>query len=152
MFTSYQSRFSSFFFGCFYLECAEICWYIEKCPFLVFFGETDRNFTEKYNVTPSWQRKCLWQMTGVRIVSCSSVDINMFQMTYKYNSISSADFGSFKFPWKKVQHSESGWCAHDLRNMFVVTSSYVLRHEGWSIFFKRWQPEERFLFGILLIR
>ena len=65
----------------------------------------------------------LWQMTGVRIVSCRSADFNMFQMTYKYNSVSSEDFGSLKFPWKKVQHSESGWYAHDLRYMFVVTSS-----------------------------
>ena len=66
---------------------------------------------------------CLWQMTGVRIVSCRSADFNMFQMTYKYNSVSSEDFGSLKFPWKKVQHSESGWYAHDLRYMVVVTSS-----------------------------
>ena len=65
----------------------------------------------------------LWQMTGVRIVSCRSADFNMFQMTYKYDSVSSEDFGSLKFPWKKVQHSESGWYAHDLRYMFVVTSS-----------------------------
>ena len=112
-----------YFFGCFYLECAEICWYIEKCPFLVFFGATDGNFMEKYSVTPSWQRTCLWQMTGVRILSCRSADFNMFQMTYKYNSVSSEDFRSLKFPWKKVQHSESGWYAHDLRYMFVVKSS-----------------------------
>ena len=62
-------------------------------------------------------------MTGVRIVSCRSADFNLFQMTYKYISVSSEDFGSLKFPWKKVQHSESGWYAHDLRYMFVVTSS-----------------------------
>ena len=37
-------------------------------------------------------------MTGVRIVSCRSADFNMFQMTYKYNSVSSEDFGSLKFP------------------------------------------------------
>ena len=65
----------------------------------------------------------VFQITGVRIVSCRSADFNMFQMTYKYNSVSSEDFGSLKFPWKKVQHSESGWYAHDLRYMFVVTSS-----------------------------
>ena len=112
-----------FFFGCFYLECAEICWYIQKCPFLVFFGAIDGNFIEKYSVTPSWQRTCLWQMTGVRIVSCRSADFNLFQMTYKYISVSSEDFGSLKFSWKKVQHSESGWYAHDLRYMFVVMSS-----------------------------
>ena len=47
----------------------------------------------------------------------------MFQMTYKYNSVSSEDFGLLKFPWKKVQHSASGWYAHDLRYMFVVTWS-----------------------------
>ena len=75
------------------------------------------------NITPSWQRTCLWQMTGVRIVSCRSADFNMFQMTYKYNSVSSEDIGPLKFPWKKVQHSESGWYAHDLRYMFVFTSS-----------------------------
>ena len=113
----------SFFFGCFYLECAEICWYAEKCPFLVFFGTNNGNFIEKYSVTPSWRRACLWQMTGLRIVSCRSADFNMFQMTYKYNSVSSEDFRSLKFPWKKVQHSKSGWYAHDLRYMFVVTSS-----------------------------
>ena len=96
---------------------------LTECPFLVFFGATDGNFMEKYNVTPSWQRTCLWQMTGVRIVSRRSADFNMFPMTYKYNSVSSEDFGLLKFPWKKVQHSESGWYAHDLRYMFVVTSS-----------------------------
>ena len=37
-------------------------------------------------------------MTGVRIVSCRSADFNMFQMTYKYNSVSSEDFRSLKFP------------------------------------------------------
>ena len=87
MFTSVQSKFSSFFSGRFYLECVEICWYVKKCPFLVFFGTTDGNFTEKYSVTPSWQRTCLWQMTGVRIVSCRSADFNMFQMTYKYRGL-----------------------------------------------------------------
>ena len=50
----------------------------EKYPFLVFFGATDGNFTEKYSVTPSWQRTCLWQMTGVRIVSCTLAEFNMF--------------------------------------------------------------------------
>ena len=66
------------------------------------------------------------------------------------NSVSSEDLGSLKFLWKKVQHSESGWYAHDLRYMFVVTSS----SPPWRLinFFKRWQPEARFLFGILLIR
>ena len=62
-------------------------------------------------------------MTCVRIVSCRSADFNMFQMTYTYNSVSSKDFWLLKFPWKKVQHSESGWYAHDLRYMFVVTLS-----------------------------
>ena len=124
MFTSVQSGFSSFYFSVvFTSECAEICWHYEKYQFLVFFGATDRNFREKYSVTPSWQRTCLWQMTGVRIVSCRSADFNMFQMTYKYNSVSSEDFGLLKFPWKKVQHSESGWYAHDLRYIFVLTSS-----------------------------
>ena len=110
----------------------------EKYPFLVFFEATDGNFTEKYSVTPSWERTCLWQMTSVRIVSCRSADFNMFQMTYKYNSVSSEDFGSLKFPWKKVQHSESGWYAHDLRYMFVVTSS----SPPWRLinfFFLRWR-------------
>ena len=151
MFTSAQLRFSSFIFCCFYLEFAEICWCTQKCSSLVFFGAIDGNFMKKYSVTPWWQRTCLWQMTGVRIVSCRSADFNMFQMTYKYNSVSSEDFRSLKFPWKKVQHSESGWYAHDLRYMFVVTSS----SPPWRLincFFKRWQPEARFLFGILLIR
>ena len=86
----------------------------QKCPFLVFFGATDGNFMEKYSVTPSWQRTCLWQMTGVTILSCRSADFNMFQMTYKYISVSSEDFGLLKFPWKKVRHSESGWYADNL--------------------------------------
>ena len=50
----------------------------EKYPFLVFFEATDGNFTEKYSVTPSWERTCLWQMTSVRIVSCRSADFNIF--------------------------------------------------------------------------
>ena len=114
---------SLFLFGWFYLECSENCWYIEKCPFLVFFGATDRKFMEKYSVRLSWQGTCLWQMTGVRIVSYRSADFNMFKMTYEYNSVYSEDFGLLKFPWKKGQHSESGWYAHDLRYMFKVTSS-----------------------------
>ena len=115
------------FFFCFcflfLLQKAEICWHIWKISISRFLWATDGNFSEKYSVTPSWQRTCLWQMTGVRIVLCRSLDFDMFQMTYKYNSVSSEDFGSLKFPWKKVQHSESGWYAHDLRYMFVVTSS-----------------------------
>ena len=78
VFTSVQLRFSSFFVSCFYLDWAEICWYIENRPFLVFFGATDRNFMEKYSVRLSWQGTCLWQMTGVRIVSYRSADFNMF--------------------------------------------------------------------------
>ena len=95
---------------------------LTECPFLVFFGATDGNFMEKYNVTPSWQRTSSWQKTGVGIVSCRSADFNIFYMTYKNNSVSSEDFGLLKFPWKKAQHSESRY-ANDLRHMFVVTSS-----------------------------
>ena len=86
---------------------------------------------EKYSVMPSLQRTCLWQMSGVRIVSYRLADFNIFQMTYKYNSVSSEDFGSLKFLWKKVQHSESGWYAHDLRYMFVVTSG----SPPWSLIY-----------------
>ena len=110
-------------FWLFLLQKAEICWNIWKISISRFLWATDGNFSEKYSVTPSWQRTCLWQMTGVRIVLCRSADFNLFQMTYKYNSVSSVDFGSLKFTWKKVQHSKSGWYAHDLRYMFVVTSS-----------------------------
>ena len=121
---AFNRGFPLFIFRLFLLQSARKSADIyEKYQFLVFFGATDRNFREKYSVTPSWQRTCLWQMTGVRIVSCRSADFNMFQMTYKYNSVSSEDFRSLKFPWKKVQHSESRWYAHDLRYMFVVTSS-----------------------------
>ena len=52
VFLSVQLRFSFFFLGWFYLECAEICLYFQKCPFLVFFGVIDGNFMEKYSVTP----------------------------------------------------------------------------------------------------
>ena len=69
---AFNRGFFHFFFGCFYLECAEISWYTEKCPFLVFFGTDDGNFIEKYSVTPSWQRTSLWQMIGVRIVLSST--------------------------------------------------------------------------------
>ena len=65
----------------------------------------------------------LLQLTGVRIVWCRSADFKVFQITYNYKSVSSKDFGLLKFPWEKVQYSESGWYAHDLRYMFVVTSS-----------------------------
>ena len=40
-------------FWLFLLQKAEICWHIRKYQFLVFFGATDGNFTEKYSVTPS---------------------------------------------------------------------------------------------------
>ena len=40
------------FFGCL-LQKAEICHIYEKYPFLVFFGATNGNFTEKYSITPS---------------------------------------------------------------------------------------------------
>ena len=56
-------------------------------------------------------------MTSVRIVSCRSAN---------FYSIASEDFGLLKFPWKKVQHSESEWYAHDLRNMFAVMLSCPL--------------------------
>ena len=36
------------------------------------------------------------------------------------NSVSSEDLGSLKFLWKKVQHSESGWYAHDLFILFSL--------------------------------
>ena len=98
--------------------------------------------------------RCLWQVTDVRIVSCRSTDFDMFQITYKCNSVSSENFRLLKFPWKKVQRSESGWYTmddvHDLRFMFVVTSSCPPRR--LVNFFKRWQTEARFLFRILLIR
>ena len=43
-----------FFFRLFLLQSARKSAYIyEKYQFLVFFGATDRNFTEKYGVTPS---------------------------------------------------------------------------------------------------
>ena len=95
---------------------------LTECPFLVFFGATDGNFMEKYNVTPSWQSVCLWQLTGVRKFVDQPTS-TCFKWHTSNNSVSSEDFGLLKFPWKKVQHSESGWYAHDLRYMFVVTSS-----------------------------
>ena len=56
VFMSVQSRFSFFFFlRLFLLQNARKSVEIyEKYQFLVFFGATDRNFTEKYSVTPSW--------------------------------------------------------------------------------------------------
>ena len=55
VFMSVQSRFSFFFFlRLFLLQNARKSVEIyEKYQFLVFFGATDRNFTEKYSVTPS---------------------------------------------------------------------------------------------------
>ena len=95
-----------------------------RCLFLYLKLNTTLQIgTCKYSVMPSLQRTCLWKMTGVRIVSYRSADFNIFQMTYKYISVSTEDFGLLKFPWKKEQHSESGQHAHDLRYMFVVTSS-----------------------------
>ena len=41
------------FFGCFYFRKRKSVDIYEKYPFLVFFGATDGNFTEKYSVTPS---------------------------------------------------------------------------------------------------
>ena len=43
----------AFFFGCFYFRKRKSADIYEKYPFLVFFGATDGNFTEKYSVTPS---------------------------------------------------------------------------------------------------
>ena len=40
-------------------------------------------------------------MTGVRIVSCRSANVNMFQMTCKFISVSSEDFGLLKIPMKE---------------------------------------------------
>ena len=45
--------FFSFFLVVFTSESGIVLTNIEKCPFLVFFGATDGNFMEKYNVTPS---------------------------------------------------------------------------------------------------
>ena len=70
-------------------------------------------------------------------------------MTYKYNSVSSEDFGLLKFPWKKVQHSESGWYAHDLRYMFVVTSS----SPPWRLinFFQKMTTRGEFSLRVLIL-
>ena len=81
----------------------------EKYPFLVFFEATDGNFTEKYIITSSWERTCLWQMTSVRIVLCRSANFNMFQMTYKYYSVSPEDLGLLKFPWKNLDDMLTIW-------------------------------------------
>ena len=43
-----------FFLGCFCLKKLKSADIYEKYLFLVFFGATDGNFTEKYSVTPSW--------------------------------------------------------------------------------------------------
>ena len=43
-----------FFFGCFYFRKRKSADINEKHSFLVFFGATDGNLMEKYNVTPSW--------------------------------------------------------------------------------------------------
>ena len=85
----------------------------QKCPFLVFFGATDGNFMEKYSVTPSWQSICLWKLTGVRKFVDQPTSA-CFKWHTSNNSVSSKDFGLLKFPWKTVQHSESGWYADDL--------------------------------------
>ena len=58
VFTSVHSKFSSFFsffsffFGlfCFYFRKRKSAKIYEKYPFLVLFGATDRNFTEKYSI------------------------------------------------------------------------------------------------------
>ena len=56
VFTSVHSKFFffflSFFFGlfCFYFRKRKSAKIYEKYPFLVFFGATDRNFTEKYSI------------------------------------------------------------------------------------------------------
>ena len=42
-----------FFLGCFCLKMLKSADIYEKYLFLVFFGATDGNFTEKYSVTPS---------------------------------------------------------------------------------------------------
>ena len=42
-----------FCFGCFYFRKRKSVGIYEKYQFLVFFGATDGNFTEKYSVTPS---------------------------------------------------------------------------------------------------
>ena len=42
-----------FFFGCFNFRKRKSADIYEKYPFPFFFGATDRNFMEKYSVTPS---------------------------------------------------------------------------------------------------
>ena len=118
VFTSVQSRFSSFIFGCFYLKCAEICWYIEKCPFLVFLGVTDGNFMEKYSVTPSWQRTWLPQMTAVRIVSCGSADFCVNERSIEV----------FPFFWLfLLQKAEICW------HIWKISISRLLWSDRWKL-------------------
>ena len=112
VFTSIQLRFSSLFW-LFLLRMGGKLLIYQKCPFLVFFGATDGNFMEKYSVTPSWQSICLWQLTGVRKFVDEPTS-TCFKWHTSNNSVSSEDFGLLKFPWKKAQHSESGWYADDL--------------------------------------
>ena len=111
-----------FFFGCFLLRMRENLLIYPKMSISRLLWSDRWKLHGEIQRHASLQRTCFWQMTGVRTVWNRLADFNMFQMTYKYNSVSSEDFGSLKFPWKKVQHSESGWYAHDLRYMFVVTS------------------------------
>ena len=50
---AFNRSFPLFIFGCFYFRKRKSVDKYEKYPFLVFFGATDGNFTEKYSVTPS---------------------------------------------------------------------------------------------------
>ena len=50
---AFNQGFPLFFFGCFYFRKRKSADIYENYPFLIFFGATDGNFTEKYSVTPS---------------------------------------------------------------------------------------------------
>ena len=125
MFTSVQSRFFSFFFffWFFLLQKAEICWniYMKNIHFLssserpmeTSWRNTASRHGDNVHVYDNWS---VWGYFSVDQPTSTCFKWQVYQCIFRGLRVT-------QIPWKKVQHSESGWYAHDLRYMFKVASS-----------------------------
>ena len=81
--------FLSFFFGlfCFYFRKRKSAKIYEKYPFLVLFGATDRNFTEKYSIVITYMfmtnDRCEDSFVQIRRLQHVLNDIQVEQCTFR---------------------------------------------------------------------
>ena len=113
-----NQAFPFFFLVVFTSECAEIHVHFSSClgrPMETSWrnaASRHRDNVHVYDKWPVWGEFRVDQPTSTCLKWHTSITVYLQRTPDR-----------LKFPWKKVQHSESGWYAHDLWYMFVVTSS-----------------------------